>query len=190
MTERRDGDVANLLEARFPHLSPGRQPPELVARRRRRPARAARRARPTAATDPLVAAAPRRDHRRARVHAGARRRPAAAARSAASRPDEGIAGWVATHDESLLIADVATDPRFSARMDTLSGFRTRSVVAVPLRGPRPVHRRPRDRERPRTSASSTRATSRSSRAMPTSPPSRSTTPAPTRRSSSSRTTIR
>jgi diguanylate cyclase (GGDEF)-like protein len=48
-------------------------------------------------------------------------------------PDEGIAGWVATHNEALLIVDVATDPRFSARMDTLSGFRTRSVVAVPLR---------------------------------------------------------
>ncbi|MCC6764719.1 MAG: sensor domain-containing diguanylate cyclase [Deltaproteobacteria bacterium] len=48
-------------------------------------------------------------------------------------PDEGIAGWVATQDEALLIPDVAHDPRFSARMDTLSGFRTRSVVAVPLR---------------------------------------------------------
>lgn len=48
-------------------------------------------------------------------------------------PDEGIAGWVATHDQALLIPDVAEDPRFSARMDTLSGFRTRSVVAVPLR---------------------------------------------------------
>jgi diguanylate cyclase (GGDEF)-like protein len=48
-------------------------------------------------------------------------------------PDEGIAGWVATHDEALLIPDVAQDPRFSARMDTLSGFRTRSVIAVPLR---------------------------------------------------------
>jgi diguanylate cyclase (GGDEF)-like protein len=47
--------------------------------------------------------------------------------------DEGIAGWVATHDEALLIPDVAADPRFSARMDALSGFRTRSVVAVPLR---------------------------------------------------------
>jgi diguanylate cyclase (GGDEF)-like protein len=48
-------------------------------------------------------------------------------------PDEGIAGWVASHDEALLIPDVAQDPRFSARMDTLSGFRTRSVIAVPLR---------------------------------------------------------
>jgi len=48
-------------------------------------------------------------------------------------PGEGIAGWVVTHDEALLIPDVAQDPRFSARMDSLSGFRTRSVVAVPLR---------------------------------------------------------
>jgi diguanylate cyclase (GGDEF)-like protein len=48
-------------------------------------------------------------------------------------PDEGIAGWVATHDEALLITDVAEDPRFSSRMDTISGFRTQSVVAVPLR---------------------------------------------------------
>lgn len=48
-------------------------------------------------------------------------------------PDEGIAGWVVTHDEALLIPDAARDPRFSARMDALSGFRTRSVVAVPLR---------------------------------------------------------
>lgn len=48
-------------------------------------------------------------------------------------PDEGIAGWVVTHDQALLIPDVAQDPRFSARMDSLSGFRTRSVVAVPLR---------------------------------------------------------
>jgi diguanylate cyclase (GGDEF)-like protein len=48
-------------------------------------------------------------------------------------PDEGIAGWVATHDEALLIPDVACDARFSSRMDTLSGFRTQSVVAVPLR---------------------------------------------------------
>ncbi len=48
-------------------------------------------------------------------------------------PDEGIAGWVATHDEALLIPIVAEDPRFSARMDALSGFHTHSVIAVPLR---------------------------------------------------------
>ncbi len=48
-------------------------------------------------------------------------------------PDEGIAGWVASHNEALLIPDVADDPRFSSRMDALSGFRTQSVIAVPLR---------------------------------------------------------
>ena len=59
----------------------------------------------------------------------------AGARLAARRlgPGEGVAGWVATHDESLLITDVAADARFSTRMDALSGFHTRSIVAVPLR---------------------------------------------------------
>jgi diguanylate cyclase (GGDEF)-like protein len=47
-------------------------------------------------------------------------------------PREGIAGWVATHGEPALIPDVAGDPRFSRRMDELSGFTTQSVVAVPL----------------------------------------------------------
>ncbi len=45
---------------------------------------------------------------------------------------EGVAGWVATHEQPLLVPDVAADPRFSRRMDELSGFRTRSIVAVPL----------------------------------------------------------
>jgi diguanylate cyclase (GGDEF)-like protein len=45
---------------------------------------------------------------------------------------EGVAGWVAAHDRSVLITDVAADGRFSPRMDELSGFRTRSIVAVPL----------------------------------------------------------
>jgi diguanylate cyclase (GGDEF)-like protein len=48
-------------------------------------------------------------------------------------PDEGIAGWVATNDRPLLLPDVSQDARFSRRMDELSGFRTRSIVAVPLR---------------------------------------------------------
>lgn len=47
-------------------------------------------------------------------------------------PREGIAGWVASHDEALLIRDAPADARFSPRMDELSGFRTRSIVAVPL----------------------------------------------------------
>jgi len=48
-------------------------------------------------------------------------------------PDEGIAGWVATNDQPLLLPDVGADPRFSPRMDEASGFQTRSIVAVPLR---------------------------------------------------------
>jgi len=34
-------------------------------------------------------------------------------------PGEGIAGWVAAHDRPLLLPDVASDARFSARMDEL-----------------------------------------------------------------------
>lgn len=49
------------------------------------------------------------------------------------RPDEGIAGQVASRGRSLLIADVASDPRFSRRMDDVTGFATRSIVAVPMR---------------------------------------------------------
>ena len=48
-------------------------------------------------------------------------------------PGEGIAGWVMRKGETLLIADVNTDARFSNRMDQVTGFATRSIVAVPLR---------------------------------------------------------
>jgi diguanylate cyclase (GGDEF)-like protein len=46
---------------------------------------------------------------------------------------EGIAGWVASRGEPLLIPDVSADPRFSQRLDASGGFATRSIVAVPLR---------------------------------------------------------
>ena len=46
--------------------------------------------------------------------------------------DKGIAGWVATHGEPVIIPDVDTDNRFYTQIDTLSGFRTRSIMAVPL----------------------------------------------------------
>jgi signal transduction histidine kinase len=45
---------------------------------------------------------------------------------------QGIAGWVATHGEPLRIADVKDDERFYVGMDALSGFRTDSILAVPL----------------------------------------------------------
>jgi diguanylate cyclase (GGDEF)-like protein len=46
---------------------------------------------------------------------------------------EGIAGEAARTGEPLLVADVRTDPQFSARMDQKLGFETRSVLALPLR---------------------------------------------------------
>lgn len=46
--------------------------------------------------------------------------------------DEGIAGWVATHGEPVIVNDVHSDPRFSPLVDTRTGFLTRSVVCVPI----------------------------------------------------------
>jgi diguanylate cyclase (GGDEF)-like protein len=46
---------------------------------------------------------------------------------------EGIAGWAAREGEPLLVLDVDRDPRFSSRFDHLTGFTTKSVLAVPLR---------------------------------------------------------
>lgn len=44
----------------------------------------------------------------------------------------GIAGWVATHRESVVIPDVHRDPRFSADVDRTFQFQTRSMVCVPI----------------------------------------------------------
>jgi signal transduction histidine kinase len=46
--------------------------------------------------------------------------------------DEGIAGWVATHGTPVLSNNVRSDARFSASVDTRTGFLTRSVVCVPI----------------------------------------------------------
>lgn len=46
---------------------------------------------------------------------------------------EGIAGWVVAHGTELIVDDVQSDPRFSQRIDMLSGFTTRSIIAVPLK---------------------------------------------------------
>jgi HD-GYP domain-containing protein (c-di-GMP phosphodiesterase class II) len=46
---------------------------------------------------------------------------------------EGIAGWVADHGEVLWIPDVSKDERFSRKADQASGFRTESILAVPLK---------------------------------------------------------
>jgi sigma-B regulation protein RsbU (phosphoserine phosphatase) len=45
---------------------------------------------------------------------------------------KGIAGWVREHRESVLVRDAYQDPRFYSALDHLSGFKTRSVIAVSL----------------------------------------------------------
>jgi sigma-B regulation protein RsbU (phosphoserine phosphatase) len=44
----------------------------------------------------------------------------------------GIAGWVLENRESALVADAYTDPRFYKEVDRKTGFRTRSILCVPL----------------------------------------------------------
>jgi sigma-B regulation protein RsbU (phosphoserine phosphatase) len=44
----------------------------------------------------------------------------------------GIAGWVLEHGQPLLVADAYSDPRFFAEADKKTGFRTRSILCVPL----------------------------------------------------------
>jgi diguanylate cyclase (GGDEF)-like protein len=46
---------------------------------------------------------------------------------------EGIAGWVAKEGEPLFVPDVAKDKRFSARIDNISKYVTKSIICVPLK---------------------------------------------------------
>lgn len=50
--------------------------------------------------------------------------------------DSGIAGHVAATGKSLLIPDAYQDPRFNPEIDRKTGFRTRSILSVPLRNQR------------------------------------------------------
>ncbi|MCA9546048.1 MAG: sigma 54-interacting transcriptional regulator, partial [Myxococcales bacterium] len=50
------------------------------------------------------------------------------------RVGEGIAGTVAATGQAIAMPDGGADPRFSERVDSLTGYRTRSVLAVPVRG--------------------------------------------------------
>jgi len=47
--------------------------------------------------------------------------------------DKGIAGWVFTHEEPLIVGNVYEDERFFQEVDP--GFQTRSLIAVPLMTP-------------------------------------------------------
>ncbi|QEN07569.1 GAF domain-containing protein [Oceanispirochaeta crateris] len=46
---------------------------------------------------------------------------------------EGIAGWVAQNNTSLIVNDVENDPRFFSEIDKDVGYKTTSILAVPLR---------------------------------------------------------
>lgn len=46
--------------------------------------------------------------------------------------DVGIAGWVVTHQEALIINNPHQDWRFSHQVDTTFGFSTRSIICVPM----------------------------------------------------------
>lgn len=65
---------------------------------------------------------------RAAVGAGAD-----AVRGLALPIDKGVIGWVVSHEESALIADVYQDERFFKDIDKESGFRTRSILCVPMK---------------------------------------------------------
>ncbi len=46
---------------------------------------------------------------------------------------EGIAGWVAQTEKPLICTDALADPRFCHAFDAQSGFKTRSILCVPLK---------------------------------------------------------
>ena len=46
---------------------------------------------------------------------------------------KGIAGWVAEHEQTVMIPDVRKDPRFYPQIDEISGFETKSILCVPLK---------------------------------------------------------
>jgi diguanylate cyclase (GGDEF)-like protein len=48
------------------------------------------------------------------------------------KPGEGIAGTVAQTGKPIFIPDVNQDPRFAGRVDSQTGFDTRSIIALPL----------------------------------------------------------
>lgn len=45
---------------------------------------------------------------------------------------EGVAGWVAQHNQPAIVSDVTTDPRFYPGMDEVTGFQTRALACVPI----------------------------------------------------------
>jgi HD-GYP domain-containing protein (c-di-GMP phosphodiesterase class II) len=48
------------------------------------------------------------------------------------KPGQGIAGWVARKGGALIIDDVQKDKRFHSAIDGMTGYETRSMIAVPV----------------------------------------------------------
>ena len=46
--------------------------------------------------------------------------------------DSGLAGYAASHRETVRVADAYRDPRFNREVDRLTGYRTRDVLCVPV----------------------------------------------------------
>ncbi len=53
--------------------------------------------------------------------------------------DKGIAGLAVSSRTAMLVREVRADPRHHADVDQRSGYTTRALLVVPLRGPRGVH---------------------------------------------------
>ena len=46
---------------------------------------------------------------------------------------EGVAGWVASSGEPLIVPDTQIDKRFSFKVDSITGFKTKSIIALPIK---------------------------------------------------------
>lgn len=57
---------------------------------------------------------------------------AARVREVRLKMGQGVAGWVAQTGRPLIIPDTSKDPRFNPQVDEHSGFRTRSILCVPM----------------------------------------------------------
>ncbi|MBN1993666.1 MAG: GAF domain-containing protein [Anaerolineae bacterium] len=55
-----------------------------------------------------------------------------AVRGLSLRANQGVIGWVASHQKPALIPDVTKDGRFFGSIDKQSGFQTKSIMCVPM----------------------------------------------------------
>ncbi len=63
----------------------------------------------------------------------ARRDPRRKTQTIRMKMGEGIVGWVASSGEPLIVPDTEKDDRFSGKVDSLTGFKTRSIIALPIK---------------------------------------------------------